>query len=936
MFVPRRHKVCKGGPFSGSGADAERLRAFQESVGDLDLKLQRFANAIRWLGSSVGLLDATVHIQERLPQILDLFQDNASRLFDTGVAPYTPDVKVNPFKRYRRRSSLVGSVIRDSTISDPQTLHINQLPGKLKSLADALRMFVDRLNDVPEFVDKAVHTTHRPVNEAFQAFADDLTYCADCLSDFENKLSNIASVRHINELTDDLSSQVNHVSNALNGFIEEGVPAIRYFQERMADRLQNLSTTATFFSAISATTIQFRYGLHIFRSFDAGVLDDLLNVLWISLMYPTLTSDHQLRHHPRARGYVSFTRLVCAVVDLHLDYLHPVALPCGIRGRVLIRALRTEQPSVVIIAVTSFTVLTSIALCEPSMCWGMVCFGTMDISKVLPELGSHWLVNILDERMSLAKKLGSSMLAKAYEFTGRAFDHLRSRANAVFSAAARRNRPSTRSTHDEAGTEMDEEAQHSKAQNDANPIDLPTATVSRDDFDKGGYRRSGISWGQKSSSWSPGKDSEDQAQIPGQESILPDIQCSDIVVELLSRPGGLDLVGPRASTLRASQPMNRFSKQIMKIKEVRIKLVVPKLRTLRSAQSLSEHIAQVRHLRFSPNGQYLATCSWDRVTCIWKVGDGVPAAGKCEVMRQLVHTGNSEVVDIGRVAWSPNGERLLTKHRESIRIWNPLKDASCQRIIYRGPRYVQSVAWMSSSGSGFFSVEWQITPREEQDVRHTLTMQGSYLVRFDSKGNKIDSYCLDRFQVWDLAVMPDEERVVVVASLLKSRDDHKPANGRHQKRIIVYNFNTKEMEGQMPLMHDVRGIILGETSNLALVSYKGNAPPQTWYIDKIPGITIQEGGHECQIKLLQTYYPKNPVEFVGTSQFGAYKDTLVLAASKAGEIYIWERSSANLIHTLTMPSNQELTGLAWNPKPVGGRFMIASAIHNGTVDLCMY
>ncbi|CAE6438103.1 unnamed protein product [Rhizoctonia solani] len=744
--------ICKGGPFSGSGADAERLRAFQESVGDLDIKLQRFANAIRWLGSSVGLLDATVHIQERLPQILDLFQDNASRLFDTGVAPYTPDVKVNPFKRYRRRSSLLS---------------------ELESLADALRMFVNRLEDVPEFIDEAVHTTHKLVFKAFQAFADDLSYHADCLSDFKDKISNIASVRHIHELTDDLSSQADHISRALDGFVQGGVPAIRYLQECMADRLQNLSTTATFFSAVSATTIQFSYQLR------GGVLDNLLNVLWISSLVFSIASalNSQLAYHWREVMYRSPGCYVPWWISIWITYTPLLFLVVSVVAFLFglcVFTYSTEQPSVVIIVVTSFTVLTSIAL---------LCVGIWFASErwtYLSTQGSHWLVNILDERMSLAKKLGSSMLAKAYEFTGRAFDHLRSRANAVFSAAAaRRNRPSTRSTHDEAGTEMDEEAQHSKAQNDANPIDLPTATVSRDDFDQGGYRRSGISWGQKSSSWSPGKDSEDQAQIPGQESILPDIQCSDIVVELLSRPGGLDLVGPRASTLRASQPMNRFSKQIMKIKEallqrqvtpVRIKLVVPKLRTLCSAQLLSEHIAQVRHLRFSPNGQYLATCSWDRVTCIWKVGDGVSAAGKCEVMRQLVHTGNSEVVDIGQVSWSPTGENLLTKHRESIRIWNPLK-------------FITSIP-----------KKW--------------------------KGD------------------------------------------------------------QMPLMHDVRGIILGETSNLALVSYKGNTPPQTWYIDKIPGITIQEGGHKCQIKLLQTYYPKNPVEFVGTSQFGAYKDTLVLAASK--------------------------------------------------------
>ncbi|CAE6429239.1 unnamed protein product [Rhizoctonia solani] len=137
----------------------------------------------------------------------------------------------------------------------------------------------------------------------------------------------------------------------------------------------------------------------------------------------------------------------------------------------------------------------------------------------------------------------------------------------------------------------------------------------------------------------------------------------------------------------------------------------------------------------------------------------------------------------------------------------------------------------------------------------------------------------------------------------------------------------------MPLMHDVRGVTLGEAGDLALVSYEGNAPPQTWYLNRIPDTRTQEDGPKYQIKLSKTYYPMSQVEFAGTSHFGAYKDTLVLAASKAGEIYIWERSSANLIHTLTVPSKQELTGLAWNPKSTGNKFTIASAMRNGMVNI---
>lgn len=49
----------------------------------------------------------------------------------------------------------------------------------------------------------------------------------------------------------------------------------------------------------------------------------------------------------------------------------------------------------------------------------------------------------------------------------------------------------------------------------------------------------------------------------------------------------------------------------------------------------------------------VATCSWDRTTIIWKVGNSF------EVHHKLAHAKNF----VGQVAWSPNGKYLLTKVR---------------------------------------------------------------------------------------------------------------------------------------------------------------------------------------------------------------------------------------------------------------------------------
>ncbi|CUA74295.1 hypothetical protein RSOLAG22IIIB_11114 [Rhizoctonia solani] len=528
----------RGGPFSGGGDDAERLRAFQKSISHLDLNLQQFANAIRRLGSSVGLLGATAQIQRCLPRILHLFQVNASKLFDTGVAAYTPDFGVGPPKRNRRSSVLGVPVIKAPSVLEPQMPRINELPGELNKLAEALRTLVKRLYDVPEFVDETVHTTHWPVNKAFRGFADDLSYRADCLGDseFKNQLGNIAFARHINELTDDLSSQADHMSDALKGFIDAGIPAIRYFQERTADRLQNLSTTATFFSAVSATTIQFSYS-------SRGVLQDLLNVLWISSLVFSIASaiNSQLAYHWREVTYRSPGCYVPWWIYIWITYTPLLFLVVSVFAFLFglcVFTYSTGQPSVVTVGVTAFTILTSSTL---------LCVGIWFLSErwtYLRTQGSHWLVDVLDEHVENTHKFGSSLVAGASSFTTRGLNRLRhvgSRVIVGLSYTVRRGNTLARNNHGEAGIEMDEEAQNGEARKETDHTDLPM-TRSQEDLKGGAYRRSCISSGGESSCC---KEIEHAAKIPGHESMIPHIQTSPIVTEPLSDSRVLDAIGTK-------------------------------------------------------------------------------------------------------------------------------------------------------------------------------------------------------------------------------------------------------------------------------------------------------------------------------------------------------------------------------------------------------
>jgi lysylphosphatidylglycerol synthetase-like protein (DUF2156 family) len=60
--------------------------------------------------------------------------------------------------------------------------------------------------------------------------------------------------------------------------IRAGVPTIRFAQEHGAANLLNLSTVATFFSAVTATTLQYTYNSH------GTPLENAVNAFWFTSM----------------------------------------------------------------------------------------------------------------------------------------------------------------------------------------------------------------------------------------------------------------------------------------------------------------------------------------------------------------------------------------------------------------------------------------------------------------------------------------------------------------------------------------------------------------------------------------------------------------------------------------------------------------------------
>lgn len=100
--------------------------------------------------------------------------------------------------------------------------------------------------------------------------------------------------RYVHDLTAEMGEHIDSITGTLSMFIEvgafsrgpstirrhtdsvQGVPTIRFAQKHGAANLLTLSTVATFFSAVTATTLQFSY------SQTGDILSDGVNAFWFS------------------------------------------------------------------------------------------------------------------------------------------------------------------------------------------------------------------------------------------------------------------------------------------------------------------------------------------------------------------------------------------------------------------------------------------------------------------------------------------------------------------------------------------------------------------------------------------------------------------------------------------------------------------------------
>ncbi|KAJ7485562.1 hypothetical protein FB451DRAFT_1230279 [Mycena latifolia] len=890
---------------------AETFHRFNRRIDNLDKQLRNFANATRQLGSSVAILSSAFHLRERIAQILFLYRENAADLFPRKISHATRenivDAKIKSGRR-RTKAPKVAGYSAPPHVTRPaidEGLDLEKFPEQFEALAENIVTFGRCLNEFPEFTDEAI-------NASISSFEGDLKYWASCLQVYQGQFRYPAVQRYVHDLTAEMGEHIDSITSTLVMFVEIGVPTIRFGQKHKTDNLLNLSTVATFFSAVTATTLQFSFNLL------GTALRDAVNCFWFaSLVFSIAAAVNSLlgltwkQAMYRSPGHRVPWWVLIWIKRSPLVFL-VMSVACFSIGLCLF-AYASNQALVTSIITSVFTVFTSFGLAAVSAWFASERY------VFLRHRGRKWLSDVLlDSKEQFMALPGIKRIRKVFRGIKRRFRIAKRAVARVTSKTV--NLLSASSSDSEKSEDLEANILpvsngHSRETSAmASVAQFPT--ISEDGATSPALSAQEASGSATNSPMVSGAANEGATPTtPGPtrgkllwKSALQTVKMRTVAA---SPFGARTPHRQRTTSSTLTTTYGERKRTIMDepipalVVRSRVATLKPKLSTLVATEGLDAHQALVRHLQFSPDGKFLATSSWDRTSIIWRI-----EKPSLLLHRVLAHPQGF----VGQVAWSDTGNILLTKLNRGMKVWT--EDGVCQKTIDRQTN-VESITWFPGS-QAFLSVE------------------GSTVTKLDLRGNILDQYNFGRMKLHDVAVTPDGTRLLGVGPLLESPTGLQPSKSPAEKRLAVYNTELKQIEHQTPVLNDVRDVTLARNTRqglIALVSYENKAPPQLW---KMELLKDRENAAllVAKLTLRHTYMPKHAVEFAGPSYFGGKNDELVLCAGKAGDIHIWDQESGTLLRHIRAQAQQsgDLTCIAWN-HAAEDPFMFATGSHDGAVRI---
>ncbi|KAG6909670.1 hypothetical protein DXG01_016077 [Tephrocybe rancida] len=240
-------------------AAAAAYDRLEKRISTLDHELGQFVAECRQLGRSYALILTTRDLREGLENLLSVFHENASHL-----APSLSEI--------RRPLNVFG----------------NDQPFYfwLEALSKACDAFRERLSEFREYTDESAKVKALMLNFSRDLMvwtftrilcqketANSPQYRSSCLeghkgivafvtpisSDLDFQLATLDTTYmryYVNDLADEMGKDLDNLVSAVTFFNRYGMPAMQYEQRRDTEILLGVSTISTFFSAVTATTLQ--------------------------------------------------------------------------------------------------------------------------------------------------------------------------------------------------------------------------------------------------------------------------------------------------------------------------------------------------------------------------------------------------------------------------------------------------------------------------------------------------------------------------------------------------------------------------------------------------------------------------------------------------------------------------------------------------------
>ncbi|XP_054797095.1 WD repeat-containing protein 26 homolog [Prosopis cineraria] len=294
----------------------------------------------------------------------------------------------------------------------------------------------------------------------------------------------------------------------------------------------------------------------------------------------------------------------------------------------------------------------------------------------------------------------------------------------------------------------------------------------------------------------------------------------------------------------------------------------------RTLQILEAHSDEVWFVQFSHNGKYLASSSNDRSAIIWEVG----MDGGLSVKHKL--SGHQKPVS--SVSWSPDDQQLLTCGiEEVIKRWD-VSTGRCLQVYEKAGLGLVSCAWAPTGKYILSGLSDKSICTWELDGKELETLKGPRSLKIS-----------------DLEVMGDEETILSIC-----------------KDNVVQLFN-RETKDERFIEEDqtITSFSLSKDNKFMLINL-WNQEIHLWKIEGDP-------------KLVGKYKGHRRTRFLIRSCFGGRKQAFIASGSEDSQVYIWHRSTGDLIEALPGHSGA-VNCVTWNP---ANPHMLASASDDRTIRI---